>query len=67
MNEYTIWYSQTETFKGHFKAENKERAIELLNQLKEGEIDFDDLRDWFEKSKDYSLDLDPASVEEASK
>ena len=64
MKEYTIWYSQTETFVGYFKAANKEEAIERLKQLKAGEIDYDDIRDWFEKSKDWTLELDPNDVEE---
>lgn len=65
MKEYTIWYSQTETFVGYFKATDKEEAIAKLKQLKAGEIDFDDIRDWFEKSKDWVLELDPNDVEEA--
>lgn len=65
MKEYTIWYSETQTFKGYFKANNKEEAIAKLTQLRDGEIDFDDIRDWFEKGKDTFLELDPNDVVES--
>ena len=62
MAEFEIWYSEVETFKGYFHAKDKKEAEELLDKLRSGLIDFDDIEGWYSKAKEYSLELEPKSV-----
>jgi len=64
MATFEIWYSEVETFKAYFEAENEAEARKLMNKLREGRTDFGDIEGWESRGKDYSLDLDPESITE---
>ena len=64
MPELEIRYSETNTYKAWFQAENKEQAIEMLEAVEQGEAELDELAGFGQKDKGYELDLEPLSVEE---
>jgi hypothetical protein len=64
MATYTFWYSETYTNKGWFTADNKEQAIEMLDKIRLGEIDFEELPDFGRKDKNYEVDISPETIEE---
>ena len=66
MATYSIWYTEAETYKGYFEAENAEAAKKLLHDLEDGFINFDDLPDWYSKGKDYSLNIAHETLEETN-
>jgi hypothetical protein len=61
---YSFWYTESDTFKGYFRAEDKAQARALLLRIQNGELDTTDLADWDSKSKDYALELDIDTLEE---
>jgi hypothetical protein len=60
---YSFWYSQIETFKGYFTAENQEAADEMLKLLNDGDISLDDLENFLATAKDYELIAEQAELE----
>lgn len=64
MKTYSFWYSETDTFKGYFQAEDKAKARALLLRIENGELDTTDLPEWESKSKNYDVELDIDSLEE---
>lgn len=66
MTDYSVWYSDTYTYKGYFTADNKEHALELLNKVEMGEIQMDELPEFAFKDKNYELEIAPGTLEENS-
>jgi hypothetical protein len=64
MPEFEIWYSETYTYKAWFSADSKEKAIEMLEAVEQGETLLEDLTGFGHKDKGYELDIEPLSVEE---
>lgn len=65
MPEFEVWYSETYTYKAWFSADSKEQAIEMLEAVAQGDLDFEsDLTGFDRKCKGYDLDLDPHTLEE---
>ena len=60
---YSFWYSEVDTFKGYFNAENIEEADEMLKLLNNGDISLEDLSNFTNVSKDYELIAEPAELE----
>jgi hypothetical protein len=60
---YSFWYSQVETFKGYFTAENQQEADEMLKLLNTGDISLDDLSGFQSKTKEYELIAEQAEWE----
>jgi hypothetical protein len=60
---YSFWYSQVETFKGYFTAENQEQADEMLKLLNDGDISLEDLNGFQASAKDYELIAEQAELE----
>lgn len=64
MPEFEIWYSETYTYKAWFTANDKEQALELLEQVESDEIEMDDLPGFGKKDKSYEIEMDLPSLEE---
>lgn len=64
MARYTVWYSETYTYKAWFEAESKEHAQELLEQVRGSEIDVEELPEFGNKDKNYELDIAVETLEE---
>lgn len=64
MPTYEIWYSESYTYKAWFDADSKEEAVNLLEQVQNGELMIDDLPEFGNKDKGYELDFAPSEVEE---
>ena len=64
MPDYSVWYSDTYTYKGYFTADNKEQALELLNKVEMGEILMEQLPKFAFKDKGYELEIDPGTLQE---
>lgn len=64
MATFEIWYSETYTYKAWFNADDKEAALAMLEQVRDGEADLEELPNFGNKDKGYELELDIASVEE---
>ena len=62
MATYEIWYNEVETFKGYFEAETEEQALELIEKVRDGIIDYTDIEGWESYVADYSLDVDPGTL-----
>jgi hypothetical protein len=60
---YSFWYSEVDTFKGYFNAENIEQADEMLKLLNNGDIGLEDLSNFTRVSKDYELIAEQAELE----
>jgi len=64
MKTYVVWFSETETYKMYFQAENIEQAKDLLNKVQDGEIDTMDLPEVDKKSKDYEVQISMETLQE---
>jgi hypothetical protein len=64
MNDYTFWYSETNTYKAGFKAENFQQAQDLLSQVFDGETPIEDLPEFWSKGKDFEFEYSPETLEE---
>lgn len=64
MARYTVWYSETYTYKAWFEADSKEHAQELLGQVRDSEIDVEELPEFGNKDKNYELDVAVETLEE---
>lgn len=64
MARYTVWYSETYTYKAWFEADSKEHAQELLEQVRDSEIDVEELPEFGNKDKNYELDVAVETLEE---
>jgi hypothetical protein len=62
--KYSFWYSEVQTFKGYFTAENQEQADEMLKLLNNGDIGLEDLSGFQTKAEEYELIAEPAELEE---
>lgn len=52
MNDYVFWYSETNTYKAGFTAENREEAERLLTSVANGELyHLEDLPEFWSKQK----------------
>ena len=60
---YSFWYSEVQTFKGYFNAENEQEANEMLKLLNTGDISLDDLSGFQTKIKEYELIAEQAEWE----
>jgi hypothetical protein len=58
--KYSFWYSEVQTFKGYFVAENQQEADEMLKLVNAGDIGLDDLSGFHSKTKEYELIAEPA-------
>ena len=56
--DVVFWYSEEIVNKAYFVADNEEQGRELLRQLQEGEINFEDLPEFYSKNKSYETTLD---------
>lgn len=64
MKTYTFWYSETYTFKAGFHANSLEEAKELIGKAFDGEIDLEELPDFWHKGKDYEMEYLAETIEE---
>ncbi len=64
MARYTVWYSETYTYKAWFEADSKEHAQELLEQVRDSEIEVEELPEFGNKDKNYELDVAVETLEE---
>ncbi len=64
MAKYTVWYSETYTYKAWFEADSMEHAQELLGQVRDSEIEVEELPEFGNKDKNYELDVAVESLEE---
>ena len=64
MKTYVVWFSETETYKMYFQAENLEHAKDLLDKVNAGDIDTMDLPEVDKNSKDYEIVLSMETLEE---
>ena len=64
MSDYSVWYSETYTYKGYFTANSKEHALELLKKVNMGEIQIDELPEFGSKDKNYDLEISTETLEE---
>jgi hypothetical protein len=64
MPDYSVWYSDTYTYKGYFTADSREQALELLNKVEMGQIVMDELPEFVFKDKGYEIEVDPGTLEE---
>jgi hypothetical protein len=60
MKRYSVWMDVTETWKVYFEAQDLEQAKQILRDLETGEVDTEDVPEYFEKNKGiekhYALD-----------
>ena len=56
--QVVFWYSEEIVYKGYFTAENEDQAKELLKKVDDCEISFDDLPEFFSKTKSFETTLD---------
>jgi len=63
--KYSFWYSEVQTFKGYFNAENQQEADEMLKLVNNGDISLEDLSGFQTKTKEYELIAEPAELEVA--
>lgn len=61
---YSFWYTEAETFKGYFEAEDEAKARALLLRIQNGELDTTDLPEWNSRAKNYELEFDIETLEE---
>lgn len=61
---FEIWYSESTTYKAWFEAESKEAAQKMLEDVREGDAQLEELPNFENRDKGYELDLDPNDVEE---
>ena len=65
MKTYTFWYTESYTYKGGFEAESLEQAQELLAKVfDDGELNFEDLPEFWSKDKGYDAEYSPETLEE---
>lgn len=57
MKEFTVWMSQTDTYKIFFEAETIQQAKELLEKVNEGEISFEELPNVTDKLKNVEIEV----------
>lgn len=58
MKTFAIKYYEGAVGSISFEAESLEEANALLDKVRDGEIDVEDLRSYNKKERDYSLDID---------
>ncbi len=63
MATFTFWYNESATYRAFFEAESLEEATELLRQVNDGEIMFDDLPQFSDKQKGNDIDIDVDTLE----
>lgn len=63
MPRFTVWFSQTDTSKAWFEADNREHALELLAHLNSGDIDHTELNNLGVALKNVELVYDPFTLE----
>lgn len=65
MKHYTVWYSQTDTYKIGFDAESLEDAQAKLEAVfEEFEYDMEELPNYWSKLKSVESDYSPETLEE---
>jgi hypothetical protein len=60
---YSFWYSEVQTYKGYFNAENEDEANEMLKLVNTGDISLEDLSGFQTKIKEYELIAEQAEWE----
>jgi len=64
MKVYTVWFSETDTYKMSFQAESLEQAKDLLDKVDAGEIDSMDLPQVDKVAKNYELEFALETLQE---
>lgn len=64
MRLYSIWFSETDTYKMFFQAKNLEEAQKLINKIRSGEINTTDLPEMEKVGKSFEEDYVMESLEE---
>lgn len=64
MKTYSIWFSEIDTYKMFFQAENLEEAQKLINKVSSGEIDTTDLPEMEKVGKKYEEEFAENTLEE---
>lgn len=59
MPKYEFWYEESYTYKGWFEADNLEHANELLDQIRDGELELEELPNSGSKDKNYEFIANP--------
>jgi hypothetical protein len=57
MATFTFWYDESASYRATFEAESLEEATELLRQVNDGEIMFDDLPEFGDKQKGNDIEV----------
>lgn len=63
MATFSFWYDETETHKAWFEADSIEHARELIEQVRQCELDIEELPNFVNKSKDYGIDIALETIE----
>ena len=56
MKTYTFMYTETDTYRAYFEAEDLEAATKLLDQVESGEWSISDLPNFGANGKEYSYE-----------
>lgn len=64
MKQYVFWYSETDTYKAYFEAENREQAESMLKNVFEGDGSLSDLPNFGATGKDYDAEYSPETLQE---
>lgn len=57
MRSYSVWYSETDTYKAYFEAENLEEAKKIIESVRTGETNFSELLNAETSSKEYEIEI----------
>ena len=60
---YQFWYNVEEAWKASFTANSLEEAEALLEQVENGDINLDELPNYYERNKGLDTSIDTASLE----
>lgn len=61
---YSFWYNESNTYKAVFTADDTEQAEELLEQLAQGLIEIEDLKEVASSPKDGELTIEQFTLKE---
>jgi len=64
MKTYSIWFSETDTYKMFFQAESLEEAEKLIYKVRSGELDTTDLPKMEKVGKNYEEEFATETLEE---
>ena len=65
MPTYEFWYNEEYTYKAWFTAETREEAERLMSLVDRGQLDIDELPEFGKKDKNYEINIDPITGEDA--